>query len=62
MAETRKLLVGNKLDREEKREVPWKTAKDFADKIGVTLIEISVKEAKKVEECLTLMAADINKM
>ena len=56
---TRKILVGNKVDLEEERAVPYRDAKEFADNFGVTLIEASAKEAKNVDECFMRMAAEI---
>jgi len=58
-----KLLVGNKsdLDAEGKRAVPFETAKDFADNLGLTLIETSAKDATNVEKCFMKMASEIQK-
>jgi Ras-related protein Rab-1A len=57
------LLVGNKsdLDAEGKRAVPYETAKDFADNLGLTLIETSAKDATNVEKCFMKMASEIQK-
>jgi GTPase SAR1 family protein len=58
-----KLLVGNKsdLDAEGKRAVPFDSAKDFADNLGLTLIETSAKDSTNVEKCFMKMAAEIQK-
>lgn len=58
-----KLLVGNKsdLDAEGKRAVSYETAKDFADQLGLTLIETSAKDATNVEKCFMKMASEIQK-
>jgi len=58
-----KLLVGNKsdLDAEGKRAVAYETAKDFADQLGLTLIETSAKDATNVEKCFMKMASEIQK-
>ena len=50
-----KLLVGNKSDMETKREVPYESAKEYADQLGMTFIEASAKSAKNVEQVLFLM-------
>jgi hypothetical protein len=55
--------VGNKsdLDAEGKRAVSYETAKDFADQLGLTLIETSAKDATNVEKCFMKMASEIQK-
>mmetsp|Transcript_27242 Transcript_27242/g.76093 ORF Transcript_27242/g.76093 Transcript_27242/m.76093 type:complete len:207 (+) Transcript_27242:217-837(+) len=58
-----KLLVGNKcdLDAEGKRAVPFETAKEFADNLGLSFIETSAKDATNVEKSYMMMAAQIQK-
>ena len=46
----RKLLVGNKSDLEDKREVDFTTASEFAKELEVPFIETSAKTAMCVEE------------
>ncbi len=43
------VLLGNKADKEEEREVEYLEAKDFADKHGVLLFEVSAKDGTNVE-------------
>tara|TARA_R110002050_G_scaffold300728_1_gene472024 strand:- start:1862 stop:2227 length:366 start_codon:yes stop_codon:yes gene_type:complete len=58
-----KLLVGNKcdLDAEGKRAVPFETAKEFAENLGLSFIETSAKDATNVEKCYMMMAAEIQR-
>ena len=58
-----KLLVGNKsdLDAEGKRAVPYETAKDLAESLGLSLIETSAKDATNVEKCFMKMASEIQR-
>uniref|UniRef100_A0A2K6AM23 RAB1A, member RAS oncogene family n=1 Tax=Macaca nemestrina TaxID=9545 RepID=A0A2K6AM23_MACNE len=52
-----KLLVGNKCDLSTKK----KTAKEFADSLGIPFLEISAKNATNVEPSFMMMAAEIKK-
>jgi len=54
-----KLLVGNKSDLVQKRQVDYKTAKAFADEMGIPFIETSAKNATNVEQAFMTMAAEI---
>ena len=45
-----RILVGNKVDLEDKREVSYQEAKELADNFNVKFIETSAKEAKNVED------------
>uniref|UniRef100_A0A914CS56 Uncharacterized protein n=1 Tax=Acrobeloides nanus TaxID=290746 RepID=A0A914CS56_9BILA len=54
-----KLLVGNKSDMDNKREVPYNSAKEYADQLGMTFIEASAKSAKNVEQVFITMATEI---
>ena len=54
-----KLLLGNKSDREEEREVEYLEAKSFAEKNGLNLVEVSAKEGTNVEFALTTFMAQI---
>eukprot|EP00009_Paramoeba_aestuarina_P014669 CAMPEP_0201542148 /NCGR_PEP_ID=MMETSP0161_2-20130828/71863_1 /ASSEMBLY_ACC=CAM_ASM_000251 /TAXON_ID=180227 /ORGANISM="Neoparamoeba aestuarina, Strain SoJaBio B1-5/56/2" /LENGTH=204 /DNA_ID=CAMNT_0047949759 /DNA_START=555 /DNA_END=1169 /DNA_ORIENTATION=- len=58
-----KLLVGNKsdLDAEGKRAVPYETARDLAESLGLSLIETSAKDATNVEKCFMKMASEIQR-
>jgi Ras-related protein Rab-1A len=53
-----KLLVGNKSDLTAKK-VDTKTAKAFADEIGIPFLETSAKNATNVEQAFMTMAAEI---
>ena len=54
-----KLLVGNKTDLTEKRAVDYKTAKDFADSLGLHYVESSAKDSQHVSEIFNFMAKEI---
>ena len=54
-----KLLVGNKCDLTTKKVVDYNTAKEFADGLGITMLETSAKNATNVEESFMAMAKDI---
>ncbi|KAL4360785.1 hypothetical protein GQ457_04G014530 [Hibiscus cannabinus] len=54
-----KLLVGNKCDLTAKKEVPYETAKAFADELGIPFMETSAKNATNVEQAFMAMAGDI---
>lgn len=50
LPQSRKLLVGNKADLEERREVEVAEAEEFADTIGVQYIETSVMGKSNIQE------------
>ena len=54
-----KLLVGNKCDLVQKRQVEYSTAADFAAQLGIPFIETSAKTAANVEKAFLMMAAEI---
>ncbi|CAL8073796.1 unnamed protein product [Orchesella dallaii] len=54
-----KILVGNKTDLEEKREVPKADAKKLAQKVGIPFFETSAKDAYNVEATFRTLAARI---
>lgn len=45
-----KLLVGNKSDLTNKKVVEYAVAKDFADQLGISMLETSAKSATNVEQ------------
>lgn len=59
---TVKLLVGNKADLVEKREVSEETAQRFADKLNISFLETSAKTATNVEAAFLTMAKELIKM
>jgi Ras-related protein Rab-11A len=42
------MLIGNKLDLEESREVPTETASQYAEKEGMAIIETSALDSTNV--------------
>jgi Ras-related protein Rab-1A len=54
-----KLLVGNKCDLEDKRQVALETAKEFADDLQISYIETSAKNATNVDETFIKIAEEI---
>lgn len=54
-----KLLVGNKSDLTSKKVVEYNVAKEFADQIGVSMLETSAKNATNVEQAFLTMAKQI---
>jgi len=54
-----KLLVGNKSDLEQQRQVPTEDAKAFAQERSVPFLETSAKQATSVEDAFLLMAGEI---
>jgi len=53
------LLVGNKSDLTSKKVVEYNVAKEFADQIGVSMLETSAKNATNVEQAFLTMAKQI---
>ena len=45
-----RVLVGNKCDLEDKRQVPTNKGKELADNFGITFIETSAKDTVNIEE------------
>lgn len=43
-------LVGNKLDLEEKRTVPFEQAKKYSEETAIMLMEVSAKTATNINE------------
>ncbi len=54
-----RILVGNKVDLEDKREVTYQEAKELADNFNVKFIETSAKEAKNVEDAFLNITREI---
>lgn len=54
-----KLLVGNKSDLVNKKVVEYGAAKEFADGLGISMLETSAKNATNVEQAFLTMAKQI---
>ena len=54
-----KLLVGNKCDLTTKKVVDCTTAKNYAEELGFTFLETSVKNATNVQKVFMTIAAEI---
>ena len=55
------ILVGNKVDLEDKREVSTEEGQELADKYGIEFYESSAKTGKNVEEIFLNSANEIDK-
>ena len=58
---TVKLLVGNKCDLENEREVTFQEGKDFADNNGMKFIETSAKTNQNVDEAFEILIDEVIK-
>lgn len=58
---TSKLLVGNKADLIEEKQVTKETAQSFADKLGISFLETSAKTATNVDNAFLTMAKELIK-
>ncbi len=54
-----KLLIGNKIDLGNKREVSYDEGKDFADSMGMPYLETSAKSGDNVEQVFVKLASEI---
>jgi Ras-related protein Rab-1A len=54
-----KLLVGNKSDLEEQREVTYDEGVELAKKFDIPFLEVSAKNAFHVDDTFTTMATEI---
>ena len=53
------LLIGNKCDLEDKREVSIEDGEKLAERLGVKFIETSAKSGQNVEQSFALMAQEM---
>jgi len=56
---TAKLLVGNKADLIEEKQVSEETAQRFADKLGISFLETSAKTATNVDAAFLTMGKEL---
>ena len=56
-----KLLIGNKNDLEDKRQITFDEGKEFASINGMEFLETSAKTAYKVQDAFELLTKDIIK-
>ena len=54
-----RILVGNKKDLEDRREVPYSEGKELADHFNVKFLETSAKESMNVEDAFTDITREI---
>jgi Ras-related protein Rab-1A len=54
-----RILVGNKCDLEDSRQVSTDEGKELADTYNIRFVETSAKDSKNVEEAFTLMTKEI---
>lgn len=54
-----KLLIGNKIDLEDKRQVPYALAKEWADSLDMPILETSAKDSRNVEKVFVQLAVQM---
>ena len=57
--DVQKILVGNKSDLEEKREVKLEEGQNLANFYGVPFVETSAKETTNIADCFMKMAKTV---
>ena len=56
-----KILIGNKCDWEEKRQVSTEQGQALADELGIPFLEVSAKSNINIEKAFYSLAGDIKK-
>ena len=56
-----KILIGNKCDWEEKRQVSTEQGQALADELGIPFLEVSAKSNINIEKAFYSLASDIKK-
>lgn len=56
-----KILIGNKCDWEEKRQVSTEQGQQLADELGIPFMEVSAKTNINIEKAFYSLAGDIKK-
>lgn len=56
-----KILIGNKCDWEEKRQVSTEQGQALADELGIPFMEVSAKSNINIEKAFYSLAGDIKK-
>jgi len=59
---TSKLLIGNKADLIDEKQVTEETAQKFADKLGISFLETSAKTSTNVDNAFLTMAKELIKI
>ena len=54
-----RILVGNKSDMEDARQVSFDEGKELAEHYNIRFLETSAKDCKNVEEAFTMMTREI---
>lgn len=57
-----KLLVGNKRDKSDSREVSFEDGSEFANKMNAKFIEVSAKSGEGIEDFIFLLAMELAKI
>lgn len=56
-----KILIGNKCDWEEKRQVSTEQGQQLADELGIPFLEVSAKSNVNIDKAFYSLAANIKK-
>ena len=59
--ETKTILLGNKIDLKDSREVPKEEGEEFSKSKNINFLEVSAKDGTNVKEAFDLLIADILK-